>query len=89
MKVVKVVPESEVLCNVGRCNRCGSMQRLDRCKQLTSARLDLITGTDIKTVVAFSEVLDEIGQGNATVEKLLVSEEFNAIVYEKDVISRE
>ena len=79
---------SEASSNVGRCNRCGAMQRLDQCKQLTYARLDLITETEshVQGVMAFSEVLEEICQGTPTVEKLLVCEDFDATVSEKDVI---
>ena len=71
---------------VGECNRCGVMQRLDKCKQHSSARLDLMTKTDVKSVMAFLQVLKEICQGNPTVEKLLASEDFNATVSDKYVI---
>ena len=62
------------------------MQRLDKCKQRSSARLDLMTKTDVKSVMAFSPVLEEICQGTPTVEKLLAFEDFNATVSDKDVI---
>lgn len=82
----KVVPQSETSCSIGKCNCCGSIQCIDQCKSLTSARLDINTGTDVKAVVVFSPVLEDICQGTATVENLIYCEEFDAVVSEKDVI---
>ena len=82
----KVMPESEASCKVGKCDRCGVMQRLDKCKEHSSARLDLMSKTDVRSVMAFTQVLEEICHGSPSVEKLLASEDFNATVSDKDVI---
>ena len=81
----KVVPKSDSS-RVGSCSRCGTLQRLDRCKESAIGRLDFDNGTDTKTVVAFAEVLEKICQGSITVEHLVCSEDFDAIVSDKDVL---
>ena len=54
----KVTPHS------GCCGRCGSTQRLDRCKEQTSAKLDVESEGDVIMLSAFSPVLDDICQGS-------------------------
>ena len=51
-----------------------------------SARLDLNVGNEVITVAAFSKVLDEICNGNISVEELLCSESFDAVISDKDVL---
>ena len=62
------------------------MQRLDKCKEHSLARLDLMTKTEATSAMAFIQVLEEICQGPLSVEKLLGSEDFNATVSDKNGI---
>ena len=78
----KVLPQPESS-TLGKCTRCGTIQRLDRCQALASARLDLDCGAETKTVVAFSDVLQKICCGDVN---LLTCKEFDVVVSEKDVI---
>ena len=81
------MPVSEESCKVSTCDRCGVMQRLDKCKEHSSARLDLMTKTEVKSAMAFTQILEEICQGPPSVEKLLGTEDFNATVSDKNNIS--
>lgn len=79
----KVMPRSEIL---GDCNRCGSTQRLDRCKQLTTVKLDVESDSELRSLSAFSPVIEDICQGDASMAALLCSEAFDLVYSEKNVI---
>ena len=62
-----------------RCGRCGSTQRLDRCKEQTSAKLDVESEGDVIMLSAFSPVLDDIYQGSTSIDALLSYERFYSV----------
>lgn len=72
----KVRPNSDIL---GECNRCGATQRLDRCKELASAKLDVEAAGVMKHLSCFSPVLEEICNGDASKALLLSCEPFDLV----------
>ena len=82
----KVNPKVESS-KIGICTKCGTQQRLDRCKESLTARLDLNIGSDeVITVVAFGDVLNKMCNGNVTVEALLDLEDFDATVSNTNIL---
>ena len=81
----KVVPRSEAS-PIGSCSRCGTLQRLDRCQESATARLDLDTGNEIITVAAFTDILKKICNARITLENLLCSEDFDAVISDRNVV---
>lgn len=79
----KVQTRSEVL---GQCTRCKAVQRLERCDQKTSARVDVASEDGMQTLSVFSPVAEEICKGAATVDALLSCDAFDAMCSETDVI---
>ena len=80
----KVTPRSDTL---GECNRCESIQRLERCTMKTSAKVDVETNNEVHTISAFSPIINEICNESAcTAETLLSCKPFDAIISDQDVI---
>ena len=50
----KVPPRSDTL---GECNRCESIQRLERCTMKTSAKVDVETNNEVHTISPFHQLL--------------------------------
>ena len=69
--------------HLGCCGRCGSTQRLERCKEQTSAKLDVELEGDVIMLSAFSPVLDDICQGSTSIDASLSCERFD-LVYSVD-----
>lgn len=69
----KITAQSEVL---GECNRCGSTQRLDRCKEQTSVKLDVESDGNVRSLSPFSPVVEDICQDPASMASLLSCEMF-------------
>ena len=64
---------------IGKCNRCNSIQRLDKCYDQVTAKLELGNDTEFKVLSSFSPIIEEIsGSNDATIETLLFSEPFHA-----------
>ena len=82
----KVSPENA---NSGHCNRCGTIQLLERCKLKTSATLDLQCSKDNSTysLTAFSPILEQICNGSANIETLLSCDAFDLCYSDKNIIS--
>ena len=80
----KIMPTSDVL---GDCSRCGTTQRLDRSKKMTSAKMDFESEGVIRSLTAFSPILDKICQGSVTKAALLSCEPFDMEYSEKNIIT--
>lgn len=72
--------------DVGECGRCGITQKLDKCKEIASAKIDLEVEGIIKNVSVFSPIIEELCQGEPSKIALLSCEAFNAVYSEKNVI---
>ena len=73
--------------NIGQCSRCNMKQRLDRCKEEVTARLLVQAGETMKTLTAFTPVLQEICQGSDVAEDaLLYADKFDLYHSETNVI---
>ena len=72
---------------LGDCNRCGTTQRLDRCKMMASARMDLEANGILRSLIGFSPILEERCGGDPSKEALLSCELFNLVYSEKNVIT--
>ena len=65
---------------LGKCNRCNTIQRLDKCMPQATAKLELRSETEHKVFSYFSPVVENIcGSTNVSMEALLFSEEFDVI----------
>ena len=73
----KVVSNSDLL---AACSRCQTIQVLTKCKHRYSARVDIKTNHEIKTITIFSPLLDKFCNGKVTTETLLLHEPFNITV---------
>jgi len=62
---------------LGVCSRCGTSQRLDRCKDVTTAKIDVEADGELRSLGAFSPILDEICGGIVSKETLLTCEPFS------------
>lgn len=68
--------------NIGQCRRCGMIQRLDKCKIETSAKLMVEAGEHIYTLTAFTPILQKMCHDNAiSEEELLGAEELINLTY--------
>ena len=82
----KVTPTSDT---IGKCNRCGALQRLDKCYNQTTAKLELINDAGFKVFTCFSPIIEEISQSdNVTIETLLFSDKFDAEYSPAGVITK-
>lgn len=79
----KVQPMSDVL---AECTRCGMTQRLSRCNELASAKVDIETQGVIKSLSVFSPRIEEICQGEGSKLALLSSEPFDLTYSENNII---
>ena len=83
----KVIPKSVT---VGHCGRCGSSQRLERCKEHLSARIDVECaegGKSVQNITVFSPTLEEIcGKGPASIEGMLKAPPFDLLHSDTNVI---
>ena len=75
----KVVATSN---GVRDCTRCSTTQRINSCQQRHTARLDLQSQGIIKTVTAFSPILEDFCKGEVTKLNLLTCNPFTAILSE-------
>ena len=81
----KVHPTNDKL---GKCNRCNTIQRLDKCVPQTTAKLELRSENECKVFSCFSPVVEKIcGCNNVSVEALLFSEGFDADCNDRGVIT--
>jgi len=72
---------------LGVCSRCGTSQRLDRCKDVTMAKIDVEADGEVRSLSVFSPVLDEICCGIVSKETLVTCEPFSLMYTERNVIS--
>ena len=73
---------------LGKCNRCNTIQRLDKCMPQATAKLELRSETEHKILSCFSPVVESICSGsNVSVEALLFSGEFDAFYNDKGIIT--
>ena len=73
---------------LGKCNRCNTIQRLDKCMPQATAKLELRSETEQKILSCFSPVVESICSGsNVSVEALLFSGEFDAFYNDKGIIT--
>lgn len=83
----KVIPKSVT---VGHCGRCGSSQRLERCKEHLSARIDVECaegGKNVQNLSVFSPTLEEIcGKEPASIDALLEAAPFDIFHSDTNVI---
>lgn len=79
----KVIATSDVL---GDCTRCATTQRIDKCKEQHSAKLDLEWKGEVNTLSAFSPILEDICGESVTKVALLMSELFDVLCSENNVI---
>ena len=82
------MPRSDV---IGHCNKCGSIQRLERCISKASTRVDIQATElefeeDIHTLNVFSPVIKDICHGSASVETLLSCESFDVAFSDQNII---
>ena len=80
----KITPTTDVL---GECNRCTTTRRLDRCKMMASARMDVEADGVIQNLTCFSPILEEICDGEPSKAALLLCKPFNLAYSEKNVIT--
>ena len=72
----KVSPTTDT---IGKCNRCESIQRLDKCTNKITAKIEVANTADFKTLTCFTPIINDIiGSGDATVESLLFCAPFSA-----------
>ena len=81
----KVHPTNDKL---GKCNRCNTIQRLDKCVPQTTAKLELRSENECKVFSCFSPVVEKIcGCNNVSMDALLFSEGFDADCNDRGVIT--
>ena len=74
---------------LGRCGKCGMLQRIDSCAKKWSATIILKAGQYMKTVKAFDAVITSIvGSKCVSEEGLLLAEPFSVAVSPSNVIIR-
>ena len=76
---------------LGECGRCGMMQRLEECKEIVSAKID-VNDTEkdheIKSLSVFSPIVEEIcKQKQVNKVASLSCEQFNLVFQKKISIS--
>ena len=82
----KVTPTSDT---IGKCNRFGALQPLDKFYNQTTAKLELINDAGFKVFICFSPIIEEISQSdNVTIETLLFSDKFDAEYSPAGVITK-
>ena len=82
----KVVAKKEMI-GLGRCGKCGMLQRLDRCKSQMSAQLLIEVDNTVLTLQAFSRTVIAIAQTDDVTEAaLLKAKPFTLRYSEKNVI---
>ena len=81
----KVTPISDQL---GKCNRCMTMQRIDRCLEQATAKLELFSDStnEHKVLTCFTPILEKICvSSNTSINSLLFSDKFD-LEYSNDGI---
>ena len=72
----KVTATTETL---GKCNRCNTLRRLDKCSKQTTAKIEAQSDSGLTILTCFSPVIEEICESDhVTIESLLFSKKFNA-----------
>ena len=74
---------------LSKCNKCGTLQRTDRCSTQVTAKIELYSETTEQcvTLVCFSPFLEEICSSNVSIEALLFSEHFDVTYSDANIIT--
>ena len=71
---------------VGECGRCGMVQRAEKCKKCVSVRMDVESEGSMRSVSAFTPIVEEICDGEDVSQVALLScGPFDAVVNESQV----
>ena len=70
----------------GECTRCSTAQLIDKCDLRYTARLDVRSEGNIKTVTAFSPVVEKKCPDTTVSKEKLLCEQFTLTVSERNVI---